>query len=100
MYSQQEKDGMAMKNATIDKFSKKDPCPKGMVDDGKGGCVSISNKLKSDWAIQNEKDKSKSEKAAPKGGPKGGPKEYAKSVINSMGLTDEEKKRTLEKINK
>ena len=54
----------------------------------------------SDWAIQAEKDKSKSEKAAPKGGPKGGPKEYAKSVINSMGLTDEEKKEVLKKINK
>lgn len=100
MYTQQEKDGMAMKNATIDKFSKKDPCPKGMVDDGKGGCVSISNKLKAVAFGEAAKDKSKSEKAAPKGGPKGGPKEYAKSVINSMGLTDEEKKEALKKINK
>jgi hypothetical protein len=40
MYTQEEKDKMAMKNATIDKFSKKDPCPEGMVPDGRGGCVS------------------------------------------------------------
>ena len=71
MYTQQEKDGMAMKNATIDKFSKKDPCPKGMVDDGKGGCVSIINKLKAvtfgekaDAFGEAAKDKLKSQQRA------------------------------------
>jgi hypothetical protein len=45
MYSQKEKDGMAMKNATIDKFSaKKDPCPDGYYSSG-GDC--ISKKIKS-----------------------------------------------------
>jgi hypothetical protein len=39
MYSQDEKDGMAMKNATIDKFAAKRGCPEGMVDDGRGGCL-------------------------------------------------------------
>jgi hypothetical protein len=92
MYSQDEKNKMAMKNATIDKFAaKKDPCPEGMVDDGRGGClpkpITVNNK--SNYV------KGRFGQAA-----KGGPKEYAKSVINSMGLTDEEKKRTLEKINK
>ena len=37
MYSQEEKDKMAMKNSTIDKFSK--GCPEGQVPDGKGGCM-------------------------------------------------------------
>ncbi len=39
MYSQDEKDGMAMKNATIDKFASKKGCPEGQVPDGKGGCM-------------------------------------------------------------
>lgn len=39
MYSQDEKDKMAMKNATIDKFSSKQGCPEGQVPDGKGGCM-------------------------------------------------------------
>ena len=40
MYSQEEKNKMAMKNATIDKFSARQGCPDGQVSDGKGGCVS------------------------------------------------------------
>ena len=40
MYSQKEKDKMAMKNSTIDKFAAKQGCPPGQVSDGKGGCVS------------------------------------------------------------
>jgi hypothetical protein len=40
MYSQKEKDGMAMKNSTIDKFAARQGCPDGQVPDGKGGCVS------------------------------------------------------------
>lgn len=39
MYSQEEKDKMAMKNSTIDKFAAKQGCPPGKVPDGKGGCV-------------------------------------------------------------
>lgn len=39
MYTQDEKDGMAMKNATIDKFASKRGCPEGQVPDGKGGCM-------------------------------------------------------------
>ena len=40
MYSQDEKDKMAMKNSTIDKFAATQGCPDGQVSDGKGGCVS------------------------------------------------------------
>lgn len=39
MYSQEEKDKMAMKNSTIDKFAEKRGCPDGQVPDGKGGCM-------------------------------------------------------------
>ena len=38
MYSQDEKDGMAMKNSTIDKFAARQGCPPGQISDGKGGC--------------------------------------------------------------
>jgi len=38
MYSQEEKDKMAMKNSTIDKFTAKQGCPDGQISDGKGGC--------------------------------------------------------------
>jgi hypothetical protein len=40
MYSQEEKNKMAMRNTTLDKFAKKYDCPDGQVSDGKGGCVS------------------------------------------------------------
>lgn len=40
MYSQEEKDKMAMRNSTIDKFAARQGCPDGQVPDGKGGCVS------------------------------------------------------------
>jgi hypothetical protein len=38
MYSQEEKDKMAMKNSTIDKFAARQGCPPGQISDGKGGC--------------------------------------------------------------
>ena len=38
MYSQDEKDKMAMKNSTIDKFAARQGCPPGQISDGKGGC--------------------------------------------------------------
>jgi len=38
MYSQEEKDKMAMKNSTIDKFAARQGCPDGQISDGKGGC--------------------------------------------------------------
>ena len=38
MYTQEEKDKMAMKNSTIDKFAARQGCPPGQISDGKGGC--------------------------------------------------------------
>ena len=39
MYSQEEKDKMAMKNSAIDKFTANTGCPEGFYPDGKGNCV-------------------------------------------------------------
>lgn len=50
MYSQQEKDGMAMKNATIDKFSK--GCPEGYAADANGDCQKTAALLKKEKELQ------------------------------------------------
>lgn len=69
MYTQKEKDGMAMKNATIDKFASKKGCPEGQVPDGMGGC--ISTKIKS----VDEKNKTYNETS------------YTKRPIHSSGCS-------------
>ena len=51
MYSQQEKDGMAMKNSTIDKFSKKG-CPEGYYADANGDCKKGEALLKKEKELQ------------------------------------------------
>ena len=51
MYSQQEKDGMAMKNSTIDKFSKKG-CPEGYAADANGVCQKSADLLKKEKELQ------------------------------------------------
>ena len=51
MYTQEEKDKMAMKNSTIDKFSKKG-CPEGYYADAKGDCQKGEALLKKEKALQ------------------------------------------------
>lgn len=52
MYSQEEKDKMAMKNATIDKFSK--GCPVGWAPDANGVCQKTPALLKKEKKVQLE----------------------------------------------
>jgi len=50
MYTQDEKDKMAMKNSTIDKFSKK--CPEGYAPDANGVCQKTAALLKKEKELQ------------------------------------------------
>ena len=56
MYSQDEKDKMAMKNSTIDKFAAKRGCPEGQVPDGKGGCRDVTMKEKMEKTNKRDKE--------------------------------------------
>lgn len=53
MYSQEEKDKMAMKNSTIDKFSKKG-CPEGYYADANGDCQKGQALLKKEKDLQSK----------------------------------------------
>jgi hypothetical protein len=70
MYSQEEKNNMAMKNSAIDKFAAKRGCPEGFSPDGKGNCVKSSLQLQAktgQTAITNsnlyQKPKTKEERS-------------------------------------
>ena len=58
MYSQEEKNKMAMKNSTIDKFAARQGCPPGQISDGKGGCKdrikNPSEGVYKDWGTRLE----------------------------------------------
>jgi hypothetical protein len=52
MYSQEEKDKMAMKNSTIDKFAAKQGCPEGYAPDANGVCQKTAALLKKEKELQ------------------------------------------------
>jgi len=52
MYSQEEKDKMAMRNSTIDKFAEKKGCPDGYAPDANGDCQKTADQKKKDKDLQ------------------------------------------------
>jgi len=129
MYSQDEKDKMAMNNATIDKFASRGDGEKlnrgdrmvargerkieraerkieranKLIDKGTkySNAAKVSGTLSGGFGeAAKPKGFAEAVKAAPKGAIKGGPMEYAKGVVNSMGLTDAEKKAAEESLKK
>jgi hypothetical protein len=52
MYTQEEKDKMAMRNSTIDKFAANKGCPDGWAPDANGDCQKTAALLKKEKDLQ------------------------------------------------